>query len=89
MVVRSMLIDSMLGHDLVNSAAFPPRTRDEQLRFAQSYAKLSSQSARDEFVRKFATRWSELARLPYFDVCRMIVIDPMHNLLLGTLAISP
>lgn len=79
-----MHIEGMFCHDMY-FAAFPPRTREEQLRFAQSYAKLSSQSARDEFVRKFATRWSELARLPYFDVCRMIVIDPMHNLLLGML----
>ena len=37
----------------------------------------------DDFVKQYATRWSELARLPYFDICRMIVIDPMHNLLLG------
>ena len=49
----------------------------------QEYAKCGSQSARDDFVRQHATRWCELARLPYFDVCRMIVIDPMHNLLLG------
>lgn len=28
-------------------------------------------------------RWSELLRLPYFDPTRFIVVDPMHNLLLG------
>ncbi|KAI0749923.1 hypothetical protein C8Q80DRAFT_1120041 [Daedaleopsis nitida] len=37
----------------------------------------------DDFVKQHATRWSELCRLPYFDMCRMIVIDPMHNLFLG------
>ena len=38
---------------------------------------------RKKFMTKEAVRWSELARLPYFDLCRMIVIDPMHNLFLG------
>ncbi|KAG2365895.1 hypothetical protein BDR07DRAFT_1275829, partial [Suillus spraguei] len=28
-------------------------------------------------------RWTELARLPYFDLVRQTIIDPMHNLLLG------
>lgn len=36
-------------------------------------------------MTEHATRWSELARLPYFHMVRMIVIDPMHNLLLGKL----
>jgi hypothetical protein len=30
-----------------------------------------------------ATRSCALALLPYFDLCRMIVVDPMHNLFLG------
>lgn len=29
-------------------------------------------------------RYSELLRLPYFDAPRMLVVDPMHNLFLGT-----
>lgn len=36
-----------------------------------------------KFVKKEATQWSELACLPYFDLCCVIVIDPMHNLFLG------
>ncbi|KAI0736043.1 hypothetical protein C8Q76DRAFT_297214 [Earliella scabrosa] len=47
------------------------------------YRELPTKAARDEFAKRYATRWSELARLPYFDMCRMIVIDPMHNLFLG------
>jgi hypothetical protein len=47
------------------------------------YAECDTQAARANFVKEFASRWFELARLPYFDVCRMIIIDPMHNLLLG------
>ncbi|EPS99806.1 hypothetical protein FOMPIDRAFT_1030690 [Fomitopsis schrenkii] len=63
--------------------AFPARTHAEQLKLAEEYARCTTQAARDEFVKNFASRWCELARLPYFDVCQMIVIDPMHNLLLG------
>ena len=33
---------------------------------------------------KYGVRYSELFRLEYFDPIRMHVIDPMHNLLLGT-----
>lgn len=63
--------------------AFPARSHTDQLRFATEYAKCTTEAARKNFVREYASRWFELARLPYFDVCRMIVIDPMHNLLLG------
>ncbi|VDB84878.1 unnamed protein product [Peniophora sp. CBMAI 1063] len=63
--------------------AFAPRTPEEQLEYAKQYASCASQTERDTFVRAYASRWCELARLPYFDVCRMIVVDPMHNLLLG------
>jgi hypothetical protein len=74
------LIDCML----TLSSGFPPRSHAEQLKFAQEYAECATQGSRDEFVKKHASRWFELARLPYFDVCRMVVIDPMHNLLLGS-----
>ncbi|KAI0027268.1 hypothetical protein K488DRAFT_74674, partial [Vararia minispora EC-137] len=62
---------------------YPRRTHAEQVRLGQAYAHCSTDRARSDFVREHATRWCELARLPYFDLCTMIVIDPMHNLLLG------
>ena len=34
--------------------------------------------------RKVGCRYSELLRLPYYDCIRFVIIDPMHNLLLGT-----
>ncbi len=49
----------------------------------KKYANLETKSEREEFVRLNACRWSEFARLPYFDLVRMVVIDPMHNLILG------
>ncbi|KAJ7599532.1 hypothetical protein C8J56DRAFT_1040411 [Mycena floridula] len=50
---------------------------------ARRYANLKTKTAQKDFVKEHTTRWCELARLPYFDICRMIVIDPMHNLILG------
>ena len=44
---------------------------------------------RDEFFANHGVRWSELARLPYFDIVRQSIIDPMHNLLLGKSFIFP
>jgi hypothetical protein len=64
-------------------AGFRARTDEEHRRYQEQYRHCFSKSARAQFVKEFATRWSELARLPYFDMCRMIVVDPMHNLFLG------
>ncbi|KAF8840022.1 hypothetical protein BDN67DRAFT_996960 [Paxillus ammoniavirescens] len=37
----------------------------------------------NDFFEQHGARWTELARLPYFDLVRHTIIDPMHNLLLG------
>lgn len=34
--------------------------------------------------REYGVRFSVLLELPYFDAPRMCIVDPMHNLLLGT-----
>ena len=39
---------------------------------------------RDEIEKKYGVGYSELLMLPYIDVVNFHVIDPMHNLLLGT-----
>ncbi|KAF7367759.1 hypothetical protein MSAN_00839900 [Mycena sanguinolenta] len=62
---------------------FPERTDAEHRRRQQEYLKCTTAAAKKAFVTAYATRWCQLSRLPYFDLCRMIVIDPMHNLLLG------
>jgi hypothetical protein len=52
------------------------------------YTKCQTQTQYDKFICQFATCWLELCHLPYFDICWMIVIDPMHNLLLGLPLVS-
>lgn len=63
--------------------AFPPRSHEEHAARGSQYANLENETLRKAFVKEFAARWAELSRLPYFNLCRMIVIDPMHNLILG------
>ena len=62
---------------------FPKRTNQQHRDLADQYRILRTKQARKDFAAANSTRWTELARLPYFDTCRMIVIDPMHNLFLG------
>ena len=47
------------------------------------YLHLGTKALKEKHATQHSNRWSELCRLPYFDLCRMIVIDPMHNLILG------
>lgn len=43
-----------------------------------------SASEKHQLQRAWGVRYSELVRLPYLDLIRYHVVDPMHNLLLGT-----
>ena len=44
----------------------------------------SSKSAREKKESEVGCRYSCLLQLPYFDAVRMLIIDPMHNLYMGT-----
>ncbi|KAG1796123.1 hypothetical protein EV424DRAFT_1353275 [Suillus variegatus] len=63
--------------------AFRPRTNQEQRELGDRYRRLDNSTARKNFVKEYATRYMQLARLPYFDLVKQIVIDLMHNLFLG------
>ncbi len=54
--------------------------RDNVNNITQCIAK----TRRDELESKYGCRYSVLLKLPYFDPVRMAIIDPMHNLYLGT-----
>lgn len=56
-------------------------------RHRQDALKLQSFTTKAEQVRlesALGCRYSELVKLPYFDAPKMLVVDPMHNLFLGT-----
>jgi hypothetical protein len=60
-----------------------PRTDAEQRRLGEEYRNLTTPSARKNFVKEHTTRYTQLSRLPYFNLVEQIIIDPMHNLFLG------
>lgn len=68
------------------SGAFNPtlRTRESNYKAAMRWKNASSSKEREDLEQEEGCRYSELHRLPYFDVVRQSIIDPMHNLLLGT-----
>ena len=61
-----------------------PRTHDLHCIHAKKYLEASTKSEQKKLVSTNGVRYSALLILPYFDIVRMHVVDPMHNLLLGT-----
>ena len=62
----------------------PSRSINEHRAQVHEIQSTTSQDDRNRTESKYGVRYSELLRLPYFDCVRFTVIDPMHNLFLGT-----
>ncbi|KAG1440698.1 hypothetical protein G6F56_011812 [Rhizopus delemar] len=60
-----------------------PRTKEVTSQEARAWLQ-STPTERLHLEAANGTRWTALHRLPYFDAARFTVIDPMHNLFLGT-----
>jgi hypothetical protein len=60
---------------------------EEQRRLGEEYCKLPTANARKNFVKDYATRYTQLSHLPYFNLVEQIIIDPMHNLFLSIFSI--
>ncbi|KIK33063.1 hypothetical protein CY34DRAFT_27105 [Suillus luteus UH-Slu-Lm8-n1] len=63
--------------------AFKVRMDREHRELGEQYCNLTTTNARKNFIKDFATRYTQLSRLPYFNIVEQIIIDPMHNLFLG------
>ena len=59
------------------------RTNAECRNDADKYRHSGTPDARMRTFDQTGVRWSELLRLPYFDIARCVVVDAMHNLFLG------
>lgn len=68
-----------------NFLSWKPRTNEECRRCADQYRSASTSSIAQSVVDRTGMRWSELLRLPYFDITKFVVVDSMHNLFLGLL----
>ncbi|KAL5512268.1 hypothetical protein ACEPAG_9351 [Sanghuangporus baumii] len=62
-----------------------PARRDvfEMRQKAQEWKDAPTSALQDRVFDCFGVRYSELFRLPYWDPTKQLVVDPMHNLLLG------
>ncbi len=65
-------------------ADFSGFDRESHRCFAEKHVAAKTQAAETVIEREHGCRYSCLLELPYFDPVAMCVIDPMHNLLLGT-----
>lgn len=60
------------------------RTNSDHRASIRNIQKAKTKTDRDSLERKNGCRYTILLDLPYFDPTRMLIIDPMHNLFLGT-----
>ena len=63
---------------------WPKRELKDHREQGMKWKHAKSLAERIEIERKYGIRFSELLRLSYFDTVRFCVIDPMHNILLGS-----
>ena len=68
----------------IDRNSWEPRKNDLHREVAHKYLQCNMRSEQHELERSYGIRYSVLLELPYFDAARMCVVDPMHNLLLGT-----
>lgn len=60
------------------------RSNESHRRAVQELKQYTTRTALEEAESRLGCRYSELLKLPYFDAPRMLIIDPMHNLFLGS-----
>lgn len=63
---------------------YTQRSRESNLEAALKWKNATSEDDQVEIAKSLGCRYTPLHRLEYFDVVRQTIIDPMHNLLLGT-----
>ena len=67
-----------------NKLSWPPRTYEEHMKSVEEIKKCNTQSAVNSLETAKGVKHSIITELPYFDPIRFTIIDPMHNLFLGT-----
>ena len=63
---------------------WPIRDNDTHRESVRKILQGKSKQQQNTLESRLGCRYSSLLKLPYFDAPRMLIIDPMHNLLLGT-----
>lgn len=60
------------------------RDKDSHMKKVKEIMKSKTKTKREELEKRYGVRYSVLLELEYFDPIRMTIIDPMHDLFLGT-----
>ena len=68
----------------VDRSTWPKRTDDSHRQKARKLDKCKTKTQRKKMEAMLGTRYTSLLELPYYGSITMCVIDPMHNLFLGT-----
>ena len=63
---------------------WPPRIYREHMKAVEEIKRCTTQSSVESLETATGVKHSVLTELPYFDPIRFTVVDPMHNLFLGT-----
>lgn len=71
------------GYGTTKYESWKMRTNLECREWAKKFLDAEDEASRQEVFDECGIRNSELARLPYFDLVRCVVVDAMHNLFLG------
>ena len=61
-----------------------PRVNDEHREAAMEHKLATTKDARKKIERTMGVKYSVLTTLPYYDSIQYTIIDPMHNLFLGS-----
>ena len=64
--------------------SWPKRKMSDHFNIAYRAKAATTKTMRLEVEREAGIQYSELLHLPYLDIVRCHLIDPMHNLFLGT-----
>lgn len=67
-----------------NRSSWSNRNMDTHRVMAQQVKNANTRSVPESAEKQAGVRYSDLLQLPYFDIIRCHLVDPMHNLFLGT-----
>ena len=67
-----------------NSDEWEMRNSEDHRKIVNKIVSTKTKTHRENLEKTFGVRYSVLLNLEYFDPIRMTIIDPMHNLFLGT-----
>ena len=76
-------LDTPVQVSYLTRLASPNRSKEDVKSQPEEYKAAKSKAEANRVQKQYGVRWSELLRLPYFDLSRMITVDPMHTFLVG------